>query len=173
MSNGSFVRWSFVRHSKTDATTWLWQRFGSDGRVEKTSEPHASYGKALMAALQNGFRPDQDDYSLDLPYGRMHFPPGRVPEFSPDPLPLESTSDAIDEPPFAKGLSPSAWELLELLHRAAHGGPTPPAPDGFQKGYNELLALRLAMRAAECIKITDKGEAALHDRYLGKRERFI
>jgi hypothetical protein len=103
----------------------------------------------------------------------MHFPPGRIPEFSPDPLPLESTSGATDEPPFAKGLSPNAWELLEFLHRAAHGGPPPPALDGFQQGYNELVALRLAMRAAERMKITDKGEAALRDRYLSKRQRVV
>lgn len=171
MSNGSSVRWSFIRHFDKVTTTWLWQRFGPDGRVEKTSEPLATYGKALMSALQNGFRPDQDDYSVDLPSGRMHFPPGRTPEFSPEPLQLERPSSGIThEPPYAKGLSAKAWALLELLHRAALGGPLPPALDGFQKGYSELLALKLAMRSAERMKITDKGEAALRDRRLLGRE---
>jgi hypothetical protein len=93
MANGSTIRWRFVRHVDNGTTAWTWQRFGPDGRVEKTSEPQATYGKALVAALQNGFRPDQDDYTLDLPYGRMHFPPGGPPEFCPGSLPLaESVS---------------------------------------------------------------------------------
>ena len=82
MPNRISFRWSFVRRLDKGETTWLWQRFGPDGRVETTSAPHATYGKVLMAALQNGFRPSVDDYSVDLPHGRMHFPPGRAPEFS-------------------------------------------------------------------------------------------
>ena len=76
---------------------WLWQRFGPAGCVEATSELHKSYGKALMAALQKGFRPDQDDYSLDLPYGRMHFPPGRVPQFTSGHQPLSTEASSLSE----------------------------------------------------------------------------
>ena len=53
---------------------------------------------------------------------------------------------------------------MGFLRRADHGGPPP--PQGFQKGYNELLALKMAIREAGRVKITDKGEAALRDRYL-------
>jgi hypothetical protein len=161
MSNRSSVCWSFDRHTDNVETTWLWQRFGPGGRVEKTSEPHATYGMAMWAAIQNGFRPDRDDYSLDLPSGRMHFPPGRNPEFVSSRLPSPEA-----RPPYAKALSPIAWALLGFLHRADHGGPSPPALKGLQNGYNELLALNLATHAAKRMKITNEGEAALRDRYL-------
>lgn len=75
------VRWSFVRHRGNGVTTWLWQQFGPDGRLQKTSEEHSTYGKAMVNALAHGFRPSEDDYSVDLPHGRMHFPPGRDPQF--------------------------------------------------------------------------------------------
>jgi hypothetical protein len=95
MSNGSFHRWSFVHRSDNGATAWVWQRFGPDGRLEKTSEPHATYGKAQMAALQDGFRPDQDEYILELPYGRMHFAPGRRPEYCEPPQAQATKSNAL------------------------------------------------------------------------------
>ena len=61
-------------------------------------------------------------------------------------------------------LSQEALALLGFLHRADHGGPPP--PQGLHKGYNELLALKMAIREAGRIKITEKGESALRDRYL-------
>lgn len=163
MSDRSFVRWSFVRHSEKSGSTWLWQRFDPDGLVEKTSEPHVTYGKAMMAALQNGFRPDQDDYSVDLPTGRMHFPPGRIPEFAP-------TSETIDEtpspePPHTRGLSPIARTLLGYLLRSAHGGPPPPREFLFQNSYDELVFFGLATHASKRMKITEKGETFLLDRH--------
>jgi hypothetical protein len=88
MSDRISLRWSFVRHLDKGEATWLWQRFGPDGRIEKTSQSYATYGKVLMAALENGFRPGLDDYSVDLPHGRMHFPQGRAPEFSAALSPL-------------------------------------------------------------------------------------
>src|SRR4030095_2419777 len=143
MANGSAIRWRFVRHVDNGTTAWAWQCFAPDGRVERTSEPHATYGKALMGALQNGFRPDQDDYSVDLPYGRLHFPPGGPPEFCNGSLPLEErASRTIGEQPYAKGLSPKAWALLEVLHRAAHGGaPPPPTLKRFYKKHAEPLCI--------------------------------
>jgi hypothetical protein len=166
MSNGNSVRWSFVRHSEKDGTTWLWQRFGPNGLVEKTSEPHVTYGKAMTAALQNGFRPDRDDYSVDIPAGRMHFPPGRIPEFSP-------TSETIEAPPapeprHSRGLSPLAFTLLQYLHQAAHGGPPAPRESLFQYSYDELVFFGLAMHESRRMKITDKGEGILRDRHLSK-----
>jgi hypothetical protein len=60
-------------------------------------------------------------------------------------------------------LSQEALALLGFLHRADHGGPQP--PQGFEKGYAELLSLGLAMRESGQIKITDRGEAVLRNRY--------
>lgn len=61
-------------------------------------------------------------------------------------------------------LSSEALALLGFLHRAEHGGPPPPR--GFEKGYNELLALNLARDDSDRIRITDKGEARLSARYM-------
>ena len=63
-------------------------------------------------------------------------------------------------------LSQEALALLGFLRRADHGGPPP--PQGFQKGYNELLALKMAIREAGRVKITAEGEATLRDRYLSR-----
>lgn len=60
-------------------------------------------------------------------------------------------------------MSPEALALLGFLHRTEHGGP-PPAR-GFEKAYNELLALNLAKNDTDRIKITDKGDALLRERY--------
>ncbi len=80
---GTPDRWSFIRHHDIDdSVTWLWQRFGPDGRLQKTSQPQPNYGKALVDALGHGFRPSEHDYSVDLPHGKLHFPPGRNPVFS-------------------------------------------------------------------------------------------
>lgn len=99
-------RWSFVRHLANGKYTWLWQRFSADTRVEKTSEPHPTYGKVLMSALGNGFRPGLDDYSMDLPSGRMHFPPGRRPQFVSDNQPTTKrprTKGSASERPMKEG----------------------------------------------------------------------
>ena len=86
------------------SVTWLWQRFGSDGRIEKTSEPQETYGKALLSALQQGFQPGVDDYSLDLPSGRMHFPPGRKPEFvAPSEIGEPTKEEPATKRPPARG----------------------------------------------------------------------
>src|SRR5262245_17419390 len=85
-------RWSFIRHRSADgSTTWLWQRFGRDGKLQHTSGEHPTYGLALRNALDQGFVPTADDYSVDLPAGRLHFPPGRDPEFTSGPESIRST----------------------------------------------------------------------------------
>src|SRR5262245_11131375 len=85
-------RWSFIRHRRSDETaTWLWQRFGRDGKLQRTSAEFSSYGAALRNALEQGFLPTADDYSVDLPAGRLHFPPGRDPEFASSPERCQAT----------------------------------------------------------------------------------
>ena len=73
--------WRFVRHHDGTERRWLWQLFGPDGTLTRTSQVHESYGKALADALGHGFKPTKERYSIDLPHGRVHFPPGRDPEF--------------------------------------------------------------------------------------------
>src|SRR4030095_6810590 len=85
------------------------KQFGPDGRLEKTSQQHSVYGKALIDALRHGFSPSADDYSVDLPHGRLHYPPGRDPEYT-------------------SGLSPpkrrrrTAWTELERLDSRDRNG---------------------------------------------------
>ena len=59
----------------------MWQRFAADGRLEKTSQSHPSYGKAVLDAITHGFSPKDDASSVDLAHGAMHFPPGRKPYY--------------------------------------------------------------------------------------------
>ena len=77
----TFCRWRFTIHHQSRGRTWLWQRFAADGRLEKTSEPHPSYGKAVLDAMNHGFKPKDDASSVDLTHGVMHFPPGRQPYY--------------------------------------------------------------------------------------------
>lgn len=73
--------WRFVRHYDGVERHWLWQLFEPDGRCARTSAMYESYGTALADAIGQGFRPTEERYSIDLPHGRIHFPPGRDPEF--------------------------------------------------------------------------------------------
>jgi hypothetical protein len=77
----TFRRWRFTIHHQSRGRTWLWQRFAADGRLEKTSEPHSTYGKAVLDAMNQGFNPKEDASSVDLAHGAMHFPPGRQPYY--------------------------------------------------------------------------------------------
>jgi hypothetical protein len=92
VTDSSPARWAFVRHRTDNGASWVWQSFGPDGRLLRTSEAFITYGKAMVDALNNGFKPASDDYSVDLPHGRMHFPPGRDPEYSSMRLRMESQS---------------------------------------------------------------------------------
>ena len=57
-------------------------------------------------------------------------------------------------------ISDTAWALLIVLHRAAQGGPRPPA--GFIDEYAELEAHGFARNRW----ITEQGEEALRERQL-------
>ena len=64
-------------------------------------------------------------------------------------------------------LSPTSWALLCLLHRAAHGGPTPPDGGGaFDNEFTELLANDLIRPVGRTHVVTEAGENALRERFL-------
>lgn len=63
-------------------------------------------------------------------------------------------------------LSDEAWALLGMLHRANHGGPR--APTGFADAYADLRGHGFALGNA----ITDKGDEALRERFLGTNPNF-
>ena len=60
-------------------------------------------------------------------------------------------------------MSPGAWALLGMMHRARQGGPE--APRGFILEYGELQANALIVRVGSRIVITEKGETALRERF--------
>ena len=59
-------------------------------------------------------------------------------------------------------MSPTAWALLGVLHRATRGGPV--APVGSLGAYAELQAHDLIKRVRHSMVLTEKGETALHER---------
>jgi hypothetical protein len=68
---------------------------------------------------------------------------------------------------YLRGLSGESWTLLGILHRAAHSGTI--APPGSEKAYKELELHQFARKVSRCgWTITEEGEAALRDRYLGE-----
>ena len=58
-------------------------------------------------------------------------------------------------------MSPGAWVLLAVLHRADDGGPM---PREFTSEYTELCENGLATGTGPALKITAQGEAALWER---------
>jgi hypothetical protein len=77
--------------------SWIWQTLSPDGRLIETSAQHATYGRALHDATEYGFNPAGDDYSVDLPHGRIDFAKGRKPKFSAERL-LEVRPGPADVP---------------------------------------------------------------------------
>jgi hypothetical protein len=73
--------WRFTPRQDGNTNRWLWQLFTANGRLLRRSPEHDTYLAALTDALQKGFKPNIHDYSVDLPHGRVHFPPGQEPEY--------------------------------------------------------------------------------------------
>ena len=68
-------RWRFVN----DGNGWRWQRLnGGKARVE--SELHKSFGSALLDALNNGFRPRTDTWTVDDDRSLSTYQPGKRPK---------------------------------------------------------------------------------------------
>ena len=68
-------------------------------------------------------------------------------------------------------LSPTAWALLRLLHRAQRGGPPPIRGSFVEDEYAELRANGLIERVGrKHAYLTEAGESALCDLYLDSEE---
>ena len=68
--------WQFVCHDD-GPEAWSWRRAGSDGGIEAASEPMPNYGQAVMDAINHGFQPKSDSWTVHLARGSLHYPPRR------------------------------------------------------------------------------------------------
>jgi hypothetical protein len=66
-------RWDFSEHDEGPRLWWSWQLVASDGKIEKTSEQFLTYGEAVADAIRKGFRPRDDDWSVDSKHGMARF----------------------------------------------------------------------------------------------------
>lgn len=74
-------KWRFTVHHQARGRTWNWTRFAGDGKLEETSSPQPDYRKALLDAMTHGLRPKEDSMTVDLEFGAVHFPSGRMPVY--------------------------------------------------------------------------------------------
>lgn len=105
--------WHFVLQNETMPIAWTWRRIGIDGAIEHTSEPQPRFGLAVADAIQNGFLPRRDPWSVINGGGR----PLRARE-TPD-RPLDTGHPAHNMAPHLAKASPN--------EDAASGEPVEPA----------------------------------------------
>ena len=74
-------KWRFTVQHQARGRTWVWERFAVDGKLEETSSPQPDYRKALLDATAHGFCPKEDCLTVDLAFGAVHFPSGRMPVY--------------------------------------------------------------------------------------------
>jgi hypothetical protein len=66
--------WQFVCQDD-GPEAWTWRRGGPDGALEASSEPLQNYGKAVLDAIQHGFAPKTDSWTVHLSRDSLHHPP--------------------------------------------------------------------------------------------------
>jgi hypothetical protein len=79
---------------------------------------------------------------------------------------ISERGEAVLRARYLRDLSGESWTLLRMLHRAAHSGTI--APPGSEKEYKELELHQFARKVGGGWTITEEGEAALRERYLGQ-----
>ena len=70
------MHWQFVLHP---SGSWTWRRVASDGSIEHISSLHDDYGRAVTAAVENGFRPEIHQWTVQTDRSITQYAPGRTP----------------------------------------------------------------------------------------------
>lgn len=70
------MHWQFVLHA---SGSWTWQRVAGDGSVEQVSPPYEDYGRAVTAAVENGFRPKTHRWTVHTDRSITEYAPGSPP----------------------------------------------------------------------------------------------
>jgi hypothetical protein len=69
------VQWQFIAHHDGVRESWSWRRLVIDGAVEATSERHTDFGKAVLDAVTNGFKPRTQGYVVISREWVTHYQP--------------------------------------------------------------------------------------------------
>ena len=75
--NTKALHWQFIRDRVHDS--WSWRSVRADGSIERTSAPHAEFGKAVSDAVRNGFNPAGQHWLIADREWCTHFEPGSDP----------------------------------------------------------------------------------------------
>lgn len=78
---GSHATWRFIERVESRRQSWCWQRLASDGGVLFASPEFANYAKAVVDAVQNGFKPAEMPYVVETMGLGVHFAPGQKPVY--------------------------------------------------------------------------------------------
>lgn len=70
-------RWSFIEYAKQSVSRWTWRRHLADGAIERQSGEFESYGAAVRDALNNGFDPARDHWTIESRNAVVHHERGR------------------------------------------------------------------------------------------------
>jgi hypothetical protein len=77
----STIRWQFIRMRKARRAEWTWRRLRPSGSVEKISQPQRDFGKAVVDAINSGFKPRMEEWVVITEGVVSHFEPARKPAF--------------------------------------------------------------------------------------------
>jgi len=70
------MHWQFVLHP---SGSWTWRRLAGDGSIEQMSPLHEDYGRAVTAAVENGFRPEIHRWTVQTDRSITRYAPGSTP----------------------------------------------------------------------------------------------
>jgi len=68
--------WQFVLHA---SGSWTWRRVAGDGSMEQISPLYEDYGRAVTAAVENGFRPKMHRWTVHTDRSITQYAPGCTP----------------------------------------------------------------------------------------------
>ena len=70
------MHWQFVLHT---SGSWTWRRLAGDGSIEQISPLLEDYGRAVTAAVENGFRPEIHRWAVQTDRSITQHAPGCTP----------------------------------------------------------------------------------------------
>jgi hypothetical protein len=84
----SRIHWQFVAHDNGLKESWVWRCIAIDGGIERMSEAHPDFGKAVLDATQHGFSPRTQAYVVIAKGWVTHYHPyGAAASIPPDSVP--------------------------------------------------------------------------------------
>jgi DNA-binding MarR family transcriptional regulator len=73
----SITRWEFIRDRENDS--WTWRAIRMNDSIDRTSEPHAAFGNAVIDAMRHGFGAQSMHWVIAERDWCTHFEPGKPP----------------------------------------------------------------------------------------------